>query len=159
MNPQFDRDNQIQGKLGTHSILKCVTTFCRSRGETKDGMDYSAKWKAQRQQDHYEDTQLNWPDILAESKLWIDDICLCKPVDNYTSVTDEWLTNLVARRISNIFGKQVGTVFEKALLWAYFKESMVNVVPSDIKREVVTLFIQLQTSLPDETNPIQGRSK
>ena len=35
------------------------------------------------------------------------------------------------------------------------EESMVNVVPSDIKREEVASLIQLQTVLPDGINPIK----
>ena len=36
------------GKLGTHSIKKFATTFCRAGGSSKDDTNYRAQWKAQR---------------------------------------------------------------------------------------------------------------
>ena len=35
------------------------------------------------------------------------------------------------------------------------EESMIYLVPADIKREVVAAFVQLQSAVPDGTNPIE----
>ena len=58
-------------------------------------------------------------------------ICLYKTrVD--AGVTDEWLANSVARRISSVLGDNVGAILAKLLLWACFEESMSDFLPSDI---------------------------
>ena len=41
-NPRFVRET-VSGKLGTHSIRKFATTFCRASGSSKDDIDYKAQ--------------------------------------------------------------------------------------------------------------------
>ena len=43
-----------------------------------------------------------------------------KPVVD-SDITDEWLANSVARRISDVFGNNVGVVLGKELLWVCFE--------------------------------------
>ena len=79
-NPSFV-PKTASGKLGTHSIRKFATTFCKASGGSKDDTDYRARWKAQRQQDWYTNTQLNLPDINTTSHsmygwyLFVQDKC------------------------------------------------------------------------------------
>ena len=153
MSPNFVRDHD-SGNLGTHSVRKFATTFCRSCGGTKDDTDYRARWKARRQQDRYTDTELHWPDICAGGKLCVGGICLYKPVEG-SGITDEWLAQSVARRIAHVLNPQVAAILAKPLLWACFEDSMSDAVPANIKREVVASYIGLQSGLPEGTNPIK----
>ena len=59
-------------------------------------------------------------------------ICLYKTnVD--AGITDKWLENSVARRISSVLGDNVGTILAKSLLWACFEGSMSDLVPLTLK--------------------------
>ena len=59
-------------------------------------------------------------------------ICLYKThVD--AGVTDKWLANSVARRMSSVLGDNVGAILAKPSLWVCFVESMSDSFPPDIK--------------------------
>jgi hypothetical protein len=141
------------GNLGTHSIKKYATTMCRRGGATKDDCDYRARWKTRRMQDRYTDTQLDWPDANAASKLCVGGVCVYKVKDG-SGITDEWLAKEVAPAISESFGEEVGTILAKPLLWACFDAATVNLVPSTIRHSVVAKFIRLESGVPDGENPI-----
>lgn len=154
LNPQFVKDRE-EGCLGTHSIRKCATTFCRQNGVSKDDTDYRARWKCDgRQQDNYTSTQLTWPDINAASKLCVGGICLYKPL-RQSGITNEWLAQSIAPRIANVFGNNIAAILAKPLLWACMDDSMDPQVPEDIKREVVAAYVQLECAVPEGTNPIE----
>ena len=156
-NPLFVKDHEEDGKIGTHSIRKFATTFCRQSGVSKYDTDYRARRKERRMQDRYTDSQLHWPpDINAVSRLSIGGICLYKPIVQ-SGITDEWLAHAVAPHIANVFGNGVAAILAKPLLWACMEEeSMIDLlVPADIKRDVVAAFVQLQSAVPDGTNPIE----
>jgi hypothetical protein len=142
-----------KGNLGTHSVKKYATTMCRRGGATKDDCDYRARWKTRRMQDRYTDTQLDWPDVNAASKLCVGGICVYKVKDG-SGITDEWLAKEVAPAISESFGEAVGTILAKPLLWACFDDSMVEQVPPTIRHSVRAKFIRLETDIPDGVNPI-----
>ena len=151
LKPAFTRSVET-GKLGSHSIKKYASTKCRRGGASKDDLDYRARWKTQRMQDRYTDTQLDWPDVNAATKLCEGGVCLYKEKDN-SGITEEWLARAVAPAISQAFGVGVGKVLAKPLIWACFDASAVELVPPDIKQKVIAEFIKLQ-SLPDGVNPI-----
>ena len=103
------------------------------------------------------DSQLHWPDVNAVSRLSIGGICLYKHLQQ-SGITDEWLlAQAVAPRIANEFCNDVAAILAKPLLWACMEEeSMIDLlVPADIKRDVVAAFVQLQSAVPDGTNPIE----
>ena len=63
----------------------------------------------------------------------------------------------MAPHIASVFGDGVAAILAKPLLWACMEEeSMIDLlVPADIKRDVVAAFVQLQSAVPDGTNPIE----
>jgi hypothetical protein len=142
-----------EGKLGTNSVKKYAATRCRSGGASKDDTDYRARWKGRRMQDRYTDTELDWSDVNAASKLCVGGICVYKVKDG-SGITDEWLAREVAPAISESFGDKVGRILAKPLLWACFDASTVDLVPSTIRHSVTGKFIRLKSTIPDGVNPI-----
>ena len=152
---QFVRIGRNQNdKLGTHSIRKYATTMCRDNGASTDDIDYRARWKVSRMQDRYTGTQLHWPDIHAASKLCLGGICKYKVKDG-SGITNEWLSREVAPAITASFGAAVGNILAKALLWACYEPSQVDLVPADLCHNVTSRFILLESTLADGINPIE----
>ena len=60
----------LEGKKGTHSLRKYVTSKARNSGCHKDETDHRARWKARkRQQDSYCDTTIPTVDAKVAGKL------------------------------------------------------------------------------------------
>ena len=93
------------------------------------------------QQDRYTDMQLPWPDISVASLLCYDRVHLYKPVEG-CGITDEWIEN-VTPNIVSAFSNEVAVILGKEILWVCFEPSLIGVVPDDIRRNVMALFIQL----------------
>ena len=105
-------------------------------------------------QDRYTDTQLDWPDIWAASKLCEGGVALHKVSDG-SGITDEWLITEVAPNIASVFGSTTAAVLGKALLWACFNPPTADRVLPDIKHELIAKYIQLNTGIADGVNPVE----
>ena len=53
-----------------------------------------------------------------------------------------------------MFGPAVGAILAKSLLWAYYNEVMMDKVPADIRYDINSKFIQLDTT-HEGNNPIK----
>lgn len=138
--------------LGTHSVKKLASTTALRAGASKDAVDYLARWTVRRMQDRYTvtDTQL---DVHAVSKL-------CEVGKEMSGITDEWLAQNVAPCITAIFGRAVGAILGKSVLWACFDPSVADQVPDGMLQNVTRHMINLNTRAGfnnDEANPIEFR--
>ena len=151
-NPNFRR-HAMKGKLGTHSVRKFATSMCRRSGVSKDNTDYRARWKVRRMQDRYTDTQLDWPDVNAASGLCFGGVCNYKVKD--IGITDDWLATNVCPGIASSWNHEIAAIFAKPILWACFDADAADLISDDVRRQVVSNFIRLDTGLLDGDNPVK----
>ena len=146
----FERD--YDGLLGTHSIRKSSVTECRKKGAKKDDVDYRGRWKTvTRMQDRYTDVQLNWPDVEMASLL-CQEGCIKYKVKSELGLTDEWLCANVTPNISSTFGRKVGAILAKSLLWAVYNPTWSEKVQPDIRHRIISACIR--KDVPDDVNPV-----
>ena len=104
-------------------------------------------------QDQYVSPQLLWPDVKCASRLTFKGICkYCVKEDS--GITDKMLTEYVAPQISGMFGKKVGAILAKPLLWACFDPIYAEMVEPPLQGRIVSQFICLERGLNDDKNPI-----
>lgn len=152
-SPSFVKDGP--GQLGTHSIRKIAVTNCRQRGCSKDECDYRARWKfSRRMQDTYTDTQLNWPDIKAGSKLCQGGVCKYK-VKEGLGITDQWLATEICPNIAGAFDHRVAAILAKPLLWACFEPNVMTEVPNELYQTVCGKIRASNLNLEQGVNPIE----
>ena len=132
------------GNLGSHSIRKLSITEARRRGVRADYVDYRARWKSKRMQDRYVDTQLNWPDVEAASKGGCPGGACRYVVKKDAGVTDEWLCTNVTPSISSTFGRVIGAILARPLLWAAYDVNSADKVSSEIRHRIISAFIRLE---------------
>ena len=133
-------ERSAAGKLGTHSIRKCGCTEARRRGTSKDSTDYRARWKLKRMQDRYTDIQLTWPDVICASRLSQGGV-IQYTIDSDLGLTDEWLCQYVCPQITCCFGREVGAILAKPLLWATFNLQYQDQVQPDICHQIISACI------------------
>ena len=75
----------------------------------------------------------------------------------YSGINDEWICDTVCPNITRIYGKQVGKVLGRALLWSVFDMEQTNVVPNfmvnRIKEEYKKVITE-EKQIADGENPI-----
>ena len=82
-------------------------------------------------QDAYVSAQLLWPDVNCAS--WLCFKGVCKYVmKEQAGVTDDWLIQHVTPRITGMFGKKVGAILAKPLLWAAFDPTWAETIEPTI---------------------------
>ena len=140
--PSFDKASS--GNLGSHSIRKLSITEARRRGVRADYVDYRARWKSKRMQDRYVDTQLNWPDVEAASKGGCPGGACRYVVKKDAGLTDEWLCTNVTPSISSAFGRKIGAILARPLLWAAYDVNSAEKVSSEIRHRIISAFIRLE---------------
>lgn len=153
-NDAFVRDEDLQGPLGTHSIKKYGASWLRKSQVSKDDVDYRARWKNKRIQDTYVETQLDWPDYYAASKLCEGGVIVYR-IKEGVGITDNWLLEKVCPYIYRSFSKGVALVMAKALLWAAFDDDHFEIIPRDIRDDIRRDFTTLNTGLEDNVNPVE----
>ena len=140
--PSFDKASS--GNLGSHSIRKLSITEARRRGVRADYVDYRARWKSKRMQDRYVDTQLNWPDVEAATKGGCPGGACRYVVKKDAGLTDEWLCQNVTPSISSAFGREIGAILARPLLWAAYDVNSAEKVSSEIRHRIISAFIRLE---------------
>ena len=116
-------------KLGSHSIRKYASTWCRSNGISKDDKDHRGRWKSKRISDGYDDVQLDWIDARVAQVLCPGGVCAYEVVDQ--GCTNEWIATHVTPNVADVFGHALAVLLGKALLWLAFSPYC-NLTPSDI---------------------------
>ena len=117
--------------------------------------------RAKRMQDRYTDTQLDWPDANAASKL-AGSVVIYKAKDG-SGVTDWWLSREIAPAITSSFNEGIGAILGRALLWACHEPSISELVSPEIRHNVVAKYIMLKVDISldkppninDNENPIE----
>jgi hypothetical protein len=94
-------------------------------------------------QDMYVDTQLSWPDVNCASRLCFKGMCKYK-IKEAAGLTDDWLCQYVTPQISATFGKKVGAILAKPLLWACFSDTFAERVQPQIRQRICGQFIRLE---------------
>ena len=140
-NSSFEK---ASGDLGSHSIWKLSITEARRRGVHADYVDYRARWKSKRMQDRYVDTQLNWPDVEAATKGGCPGGACRYVVKKDAGLTDEWLCTNVTPSISSAFGRKIGAILARPLLWAAYDVNSAEKVSSEIRHRIISAFIRLE---------------
>ena len=143
------------GNLGSHSIRKLSVTEARRRGVPADFVDYRARWKSKTMQGRYCHTQLNWPDVSAASKGLCPGGACRYVVKKDAGVTDEWLCTNVTPNISSTFGRVIGAILARPLLWAVYDVNWAERVSSEIRHRIISAFIKLEHFDTSEgSNPV-----
>ena len=140
-------------RLGSHSIQKAAATKAREKGTPKDDIDYRARWAAKRMQDAYVSAQLLWPDVNCASRLCFKGVCKYV-MKEQAGVTDDWLIHHVTPRITGMFGKKVGAILAKPLLWAAFDPIWAETIEPTIRSRIISQFIRMDRNLGDNVNPV-----
>ena len=94
-------------------------------------------------QDQCVDSQLSWPDINCASQLCFKGMCKHK-IKEAAGLTDDWLCQCVTPQISAVFGKKVGAILAKPLLWACFSDTFAERVQPQIRQRICGQFIRLE---------------
>ena len=146
----FFRHNNVQDKVGTHSIRKFAATHCRNSGISKDDVDSRGRWKnTGRTADRYEDPTLPFVDIKACIALCQGGACAYIPKPG--CITADFVCMHVAPHIEAKYGRAIATIFGNAITWAIFSTDM---VPELIHNRVMTAYNVLAEKLPDGENPM-----
>ena len=69
-------------------------------------------------------------------------------------VTDDWLIHHVTPRITGMFGKKVGAILAKPLLWAAFDPIWAETIEPTIRSRIISQFIRMDRNLGDNVNPV-----
>jgi hypothetical protein len=152
-NPDFVKEKA--GPIGAYSIRKFAATRSLRSGATKDERDYRGRWKNRRVSDRYDDPELPYPDAKVAGLLCPGGPCSYR-IKSDSPVTDDWIAAHVTTNISaSTYGRVLGKLLGKALLWIIFSDKR-HWVPEEIVKRVKTAYNQL---LGDEngTNPIEKR--
>lgn len=114
---------------------------------------YRFRWKCRRQQDVYTGTTIPFPDGLVAAAL-----CKDGPITYHlkeeSGISDDWIVEHVSPNITSVFGKNIGTVLGRALLWRIFDAEDYQVLPSQMVNDVKAKYSLRQTELDDGENPI-----
>lgn len=140
---------QTNGNVGLNSIQKLALTICKRNGVTKD--EYRAR-SGTGTQDQQRDPSSSWRDVNAASKLCQSGVCKYMIRSN-TGLTDAWLSLNITPKISSSFGREVGAILAKPLVWACFHCSWSEKVSPVIRNRVFTALRRFGRE-PDEGNPI-----
>ena len=124
------------GKLGSHSIRKLSVTEARRKGAPKDDVDFWGRWHVKQMQDRYTDIQLSWPDVHAVSKLCQGGVC-CYMIKRKAGLLEDWLCTYVTPKITTSFGRRVGSILAKPLLWASFDPLWSEAVAPEIRHRII----------------------
>tara|TARA_B110001452_G_scaffold79558_1_gene65063 strand:+ start:443 stop:2851 length:2409 start_codon:yes stop_codon:yes gene_type:complete len=141
---------------GTHSMRKFATDMAKKKGIVKDWIDHRFRWLSKRMQDNYASTTIASIDGLVAAAL-----CKDGPIHyhlkEYSGINDEWVCDTVCPNITQKYGKQVGKVLGRALLWAVFDTEQTNVVPNFMVnriKEEYNKVITEEKQIADGENPI-----
>ena len=105
-------------------------------------------------QDQYVDPQLTWPDVNCAHKLCFKGVCKYN-VKEEAALEDAWLCRHVTPQITAAFGKKVGAILAKPLLWASFNSVWSERIQPDPLKRICGEFIKLERDLGDNVvNPI-----
>ena len=145
-----------KGNISTHSVRKLATTRARNSGCTKDDTDTRARWKRKRQQDHYADTMLPFPDAKVAA-------ALCKggaitySVKQNSGISEDWILKHVDPSIASHYCRSVALVLGRALLWRVFNEDEARFVPDDICQRIKGAYRDLgeRCQVPSGENPVE----
>ena len=104
-------------------------------------------------QDSYVDVQLTWPDVNCASSVVSKGVCLYK-VKGEAGLSDDWLCEHVAPRITASFGNKVGAILAKPLLWACYADTFTDRVQPSLRNRICGQFTRLEREGYGD-NPIQ----
>ena len=143
------------GPLGSHSVRKFASTWCRRSGASKEEKDYRGRWKKDRHvSDVYDDEELPYPDAKVAALLCVGGPCSYR-IKESSPVTDDWILQHVVPRIAAMYGPTLAKVLGKALLWVIFSEKS-GWVSGLIVERVKGAYNNLLGEASDE-NPIEKR--
>ena len=131
-----------KNKLGSHSIRKYASTWCRSNGVSKDNKDHRGHWKCKRASDTYDDMQLDWIDAKVALKLCPGGVACYDVID--LGCTNEWITTNVTPQKSEVFGHGLCVLFGKALHWFTFSAHS-DLMLADIRDRIVMAYEAVRT--------------
>ena len=141
---------------GTHSMRKFATDMAKKMGIVKDWIDHRFRWLSKRMQDNYASTTIPSVDGQVAAAL-----CKDGPIHyhlkEYSGINDEWVCDIVCPNITRKFGKQVGKVLGRALLWSVFDTEQTNVVPNFMVDRIKEEYKKVTTEekqLADGENPV-----
>ena len=126
------------GKLGTHSLRKGPSTYASRFGLLRDWISLRGRWRTSKKQvDVYIDVDVPYPDAKVASVL-----CGPRGPCKYATragvdLTDDFFCS-IAPRCVEAFGREVGIVLARSLLWAAYEKEVctnnevVSLMPSDL---------------------------
>ena len=161
-SPEFQNIQLTQGKVGTHSTRKMITTWVRRNGIATSLTNLRARWKVRDRgtQDTYCDPTLSYEDAKVAAAC-----CKGGPITyqviQSSGITEDWILTYVVPNISREFGRNVALVLGAALLWRIFDEDEKKVVPLQIKTRVIAAYNDLRAqhrgTLLEGENPVRKR--
>eukprot|EP00957_Ditylum_brightwellii_P041175 3117040-Ditylum_brightwellii.AAC.1 len=108
-------------------------------------------------QEQYTDTQLDWPNIKARSKLCDGGICLYR-VKARVGLQDDYIANTFGPGITSVFGIEVSAILRKVLLWAANDNNgIAENIPATLQASTVRKLLQSPAAhgRGNDFNPIE----
>ena len=140
----------LPGPIGPNSIWKLSATYARRNGCSKDDVDATGRWKAnKRMVDTYIDCVIPFLDAKVASTLSIGGPTKYKIKTGY-DITDDFILNTVCPNIVSLLPRQIALVLGHALLWGIYNEEASEQIKNRIKNRVKSELI-----IPDGENLIQ----
>ena len=144
----------LEEKKGTHSMRKFATDMAKKRGMLKDWIDLQFRWLRKRMQDNYASTTIPSVDGMVAAAL-----CKNGPVHyhvkEYSGINDDWVCDKVCPNITRVYGKQVGKVLGRALLWSVYNKEQSKVLPGFLVSRIKEEYRKVPNKkLADGENPI-----
>lgn len=146
------------GKLGTHSLRKGPSTYASRFGLLRDWISLRGRWRTSKKQvDVYIDVDVPYPDAKVASVL-----CGPRGPCKYATragvdLTDDIFCSIAPRSVE-AFGREVGIVLARSLLWAAYEKEVrrnnqvLSIIPSDLGARIKAAYTYAGGS---DVNPIE----
>ena len=124
----------VDGLLGSHSVRKFGSAWCRNNGASKDDKDHRGRWKScSRVSDACDEIQLDWVDAKAAQLLCPGGACECEAVD--PACAPQWFAERVCPNVNQVFGVNVAFLLGRSLLWCAFSAQS-SMMPTSMRDRI-----------------------
>ena len=137
---QEDEENAKQMLLGSHSIRKYASTYCRACGIHKDEKDIRGRWKGKgRVSDVYDDVELPYPDAKVAAVLCGGGPCIyvTNPAVD-AAMMNSFILSHVVPNVRKRLPESACLVLGKALMWLITSSVADVYVPVEVKDQVLS---------------------
>ena len=134
-------------------MRKFATYMAKKRGIHKDDLNVRFRLLLKRMQNNYASTTTPSVDGIVAAALCKDG-AIHYHLKEYSGLTDEWVCDKVCPNITRKYGKVVGKVLGRALLWSVFDTKQCKVLPDFMVNRIKNEFNKVEKQLPRGENPV-----